>query len=162
MTYMLSEGAARKLRDLLRDPSALVPTNIGQTRKVRPDAGGGGRGGGGKFHFDIQVGQKDKDGKTPVTVGEGLVQIGGYTYAAPEQTVHAEDGEAILCVRVALPGGSCSCEWFASLDELNQAQDDMGYYIFPLAKFSEGRKVLDCRPLPQAGIWEDRVKGDEE
>ena len=149
MQYMLSESAARKLRTLLRDPSAAIPTQIGQTRKVRPDSAGGVVAGT-RFHFDLEI----KDGEA--TVGEGFVQVGGYSYASSEQSVELPEGDALLCLRVDLDGGSVTAEFFTDVGELNAAQDDMRYYIFPIYKISNGAKAVDYRPLPQAGCWESR------
>lgn len=109
---------------------------------------------GARFHFAYN---KDDDGNggTTVTIGDGAVQIGGYTYFAEHGGVaDMGDGTQYVCVVVTLATGSVSFRAFGSTTALNAAQADMSKYIFPLYKVVDYAIAMDYRPMPNAGSWE--------
>lgn len=120
-----------------------------------PDFSGGGKS---KFHFEWTPGLS---GETPVgMVGEGAVQIGGYTYFSEGGLVQGIDQEHVsadwwVCTRVGLTD-PVGIDFIAydSLSALNAAQGDHSKYIFPLYKVNDLKVQVDYRPLPNAGCWE--------
>lgn len=112
-----------------------------------------------KFHFKYTHTVETEEGETEpthtVSIGEGVVQIGGYTYFAQGGTVSNMDGGTrYVCAVVSLPGGSVTFNAYASTTALNSAQSDMSKYIFPLYKVVDYAVEVDYRPMPNAGCWE--------
>ena len=46
---------------------------------------------------------------------------------------------------------------YQSTSALNAAQLDVTKYIFPIYKVTDYAVVLDYRPMPNAGVWEDET-----
>lgn len=93
---------------------------------------------------------------TQASIGEGAVQIGGYTYFSNGGTVAgAGAGTWWICVQCQLgPQVQVGFAKYASTSDLNYAQGDLTKYIFPLYKVSGGQVLVDYRPMPNAGCWE--------
>lgn len=109
---------------------------------------------GARFHFSYNK-EDDGNGGTTVTIGDGAVQIGGYTYFVEHDEVdNMSGGTQYICVVVNLAGGSATFRAYASTAALNQAQGDMSKYIFPLYKVVDYAITMDYRPMPNAGSWE--------
>lgn len=118
-----------------------------------PGGGGGGQPGS-KFHFAFITELVDEQAVRKI--GEGAVQIGGYTYFVAEQQL-AQDissGTWYVCVRVELASGTAGFVAYNSTSALRSAQANMAYYIFPIYRTANGAVDLDYRPLPNAGSWE--------
>lgn len=151
---MLSERAAEKLKKLLRDVGAVVPAKTSHVRKVRPDVPPGSSP---SFHFALRIAEDEssQSGGLTATVGEGAVQVGGYTYFHEEESISlSSDASGYLCVKTDLTSGAVSCQLYESAEALKTAQDDMAHYVFPIYRIDDGRKSMDYRPLPNAGCWE--------
>ena len=107
------------------------------------------------FHFKYSSEYDPEEDETTVTIGEGAVQIGGYTYfAAEDEVLNMDDGTQYVCAVVALGTGAVTFAAYASTSALNTAQSDMTKYIFPLYKVVDYKVELDYRPMPNAGCWE--------
>lgn len=133
----------------------IVDSTTGQTRTVKilaTDDGSlssDGRG----FHFGYT--KTASNGTTTVTIAEGVVNIGGYSYFAAGGVVAGMgNGTQYVCAVVALSSGSVSFAAYASPAALNMAQSDMTRYIFPLYKVVDYDVEVDYRPMPNAGCWE--------
>lgn len=149
MKYVLGENAARFLREQMAKDRNYKPAQPLPSREVRRDFAGG-VSSKPKFHFAF------KPGASSISIGEGAVQIGGYTYFVAEQAL-VEDissGTWYVCVRVALAMGTATFTAFGSTSALQAAQADMAYYVFPLYRTVDGVVDLDYRPMPNAGSWE--------
>lgn len=110
-----------------------------------------------KFHFALS---SSPDGRY-IYVGDGAVQIGGYTsFVSGSRVVDMpaspENRTGIVCVEVDLAFGDLPGTFRLYTDEeaVNAAQDDSGMFVSPLYKFDRGAVVLDYRPLPSLGSWE--------
>ena len=55
------------------------------------------------------------------------------------------------------PAGTTSFVAFSSTSDINSAQLDVTKYIFPIYKVTDYAVVLDYRPMPNAGVWEDET-----
>ena len=109
------------------------------------------------FHFRFSTSTTTTNGETSTSasIGEGAVQIGGYTYFSGGGTISGMDGGTkYVCAVVSLPGGSVTFNAYASTTALNSAQSDMSKYIFPLYKVVDYAVEVDYRPMPNAGCWE--------
>ena len=108
-----------------------------------------------KFLFAYSYEYDADEDETTVTIGEGAVQVGGYTYFSQGGTATTvTSGTCYLCAVVALGSGTVSFKGYATPAALNTAQSDMTKYIFPLYKLLDYNVVLDYRPMPNAGCWE--------
>ena len=158
MNYVLSEKSAAWLRRQMAKDRGYKPATAAPSRLVRREAAGGT--GNPAFHFKYthSVEAAEEAGGDPthtVTIGEGAVQIGGYTYFAQGGTVsNMDDGTRYVCAVVSLPGGSVTFNAYASTTDLNSAQSDMSKHIFPLYKVVDYAVKVDYRPMPNAGCWE--------
>lgn len=155
MKYVLSESSAQWLREQMarsRGYTAATPT---PSRQIKRDFASGT--GAPKFHFKFSTTTTTSGGTTTTTatVGEGAVQIGGYTYFAAGGTVaNMGSGTQYVCVVVTLATGAVTFAAYSSTSALNTAQSELSRYIFPLYKVVDYAIALDYRPLPQAGCWE--------
>lgn len=147
MKYVLGESAARFLREQMAKERGYKPAQPLPSREVRRDFAGGVSP---KFHFAF------KPGASSISIGEGAVQIGGYTYFVAEQALvdDISSGTWYVCVRVSLAFGTATFAAFSSTSALQAAQADMAYYVFPLYRTVDGVIDLDYRPMPNAGSWE--------
>ncbi len=158
MNYVLSEKAAKWLRRQMAKDRGYKPATAAPSRLIRRDASGGG--GNPAFHFKYSHSEEPPeveggDSTHTVSIGEGVVQIGGYTYFSQGGTVSNMDGGTrYVCAVVSLPGGSVTFYAYASTSALNSAQSDMSKYIFPLYKVIDYAVKIDYRPMPNAGCWE--------
>lgn len=108
---------------------------------------------GSRFHFAYS--KTVENNTTTVTIGEGVVNIGGYSYFSGGGTVsNMGGGTKYICAVVALGAGTVTFAAYASTSAINSAQSDMSKYIFPLYKTVDYVIVLDFRPMPNAGCWE--------
>lgn len=107
-----------------------------------------------KFHFKFKAEYDSGDEEWSYSIGEGAVQIGGYTYFAAEGEVALDAGTQYVCAVVTLGTGAVTFAAYASTAALNTAQSDMTKYIFPLYKVVDYKVELDYRPMPNAGCWE--------
>lgn len=115
--------------------------------KVEPNDGA-------KFHFGYNK-EDDGEGGVTVTIDDGVVQIGGYTYFVSHgEVANMGEGTQYVCVEVSLGNGAATFKAYASPAALNTAQSDMTKYIFPLYKVVDYAVALDYRPMPNAGCWE--------
>ena len=156
MKYLLSEKCAQWLRKQMAKDRSYHPAAAAPSRLVRRDTSGG-VGGTASFHFKYSHSTATSGGQTTheVTIGEGAVQIGGYTYFASGGAVaNMGDGTKYVCAVVAISSGAVTFAAYASTSALNTAQSDMAKYIFPLYKVVDYAVVLDYRPMPNAGCWE--------
>lgn len=110
----------------------------------------------GQFHFGIKIEHEDESSMAEITIGDGAVQIGGYTYFTDSErsTEINGDGEHIIAMKVGLGDRSFEIVDVPDMDSLNNMQDDMNFYIFPLYKIEDFKVVRDYRPMPNAGCWE--------
>lgn len=109
------------------------------------------------FHFRFISTTQTANGQTTTTysIGEGAVQIGGYTYFTAGGTITGMgSGTKYVCAVVALASGAISFAAYASTSALQTAQSDLTKYIFPLYKVVDYSVALDYRPMPNAGCWE--------
>ena len=176
MKYVLDENAARFLRELMAKERGYKPAQPLRPREVKRDFAGGG-GSGPPFHFRyshvVETAEGESQPTHTVTIGEGAVQLGGFTVFAAGGTVSGMgDGTKWICVRVALtsgsgssgsgssgstPAGTTTFVAFSSTSDINSAQLDVTKYIFPIYKVTDYAVVLDYRPMPNAGVWEDET-----
>ena len=106
-----------------------------------------------KFHFAYTV--NDASNPPVVHIGDGAVQIGGYTYFAGGGNVsNMGSGTRYICAVVALGSGTVTFKAYSSTTALRTEQSDMTKYIFPLYKVDDYEVELDYRSLPNAGCWE--------
>lgn len=116
----------------------------------------GGGGGGSRFHFAYSA--ETGEGSTTVTIGEGAVQLGGFTHFIASGNVnYMGSGTQWICVVVDLSDGSGRFVAYSNVSALNAAQLDVSKYVFPIYKVVDYEVVLDYRPLPNAGVWEDET-----
>lgn len=157
MNYMLTERAANALRKLLRDANAVVPAPHQSPRKTRPDFASMAKSSdGSKFLFRIKFGVDEVSEEKKVTISEGAVQIGGYTYFVEEQQLVGLYESFYLCLFVDLSSSEATIEQIEDEDAMKAAQDDMGKFVIPLYKIVDGEVAVDYRPMPFLGIWEDQ------
>ena len=105
------------------------------------------------FHFGYT--KTTSSGTTTVSIGEGVVNIGGYTYFAAGGTVSGMgSGTQYVCAVVTLASGAVSFAAYSTTSALNAAQGDLTKYIFPLYKVVDYEISVDYRPMPNAGSWE--------
>lgn len=169
--YVLGENAARFLRDQMANARGYTPAQPLRPREVKRDFAGGG-GSGPPFHFryshEVETAEGESQPTHTVTIGEGAVQLGGFTVFVAGGTVSGMgDGTKWICVQVALtsgsgssgstPAGTTTFVAFSSTSDLNSAQLDVTKYIFPIYKVTDYAVVLDYRPMPNAGVWEDET-----
>lgn len=174
--YVLGENAARFLRDQMANARGYTPAQPLRPREVKRDFAGGG-GSGPPFHFRYSHSVETEEGETQpthtVTIGEGAVQLGGFTVFSAGGTVSGMGaGTKWICVQVALtsgsgssgsgasgstPAGTTTFVAFSSTADINSAQLDVTKYIFPIYKVTDYAVVLDYRPMPNAGVWEDET-----
>lgn len=158
MNYVLTESTARWLREQMarsRGYSAAAQT---PSRQIKRDFGGA-PAAQPKFHFRYTHTVETEEGEIEpthtVTIGEGAVQIGGYTYfSAGGSVANMGSGTVYVCAVVTLGSGGVMFAAYASAAALNTAQSDMTKYIFPLYKVVDYKVELDYRPMPNAGCWE--------
>ena len=158
MNYVLTEKTAQWLRTQMAKSRGYHPAPAAPSRLLRRDAVGGT--GGPAFHFKYSHTASTSGGQTThtVTIGEGAVQLGGFTHFVASGTVaNMAGGTVWVCVQVALGTGTGSFVAFQSTVALNTAQLDVTKYIFPIYKVTDYAVVLDYRPLPNAGVWEDET-----
>lgn len=107
-----------------------------------------------KFHFKwgTELSGETKYGK----VGEGVVQIGGYScFSGGGRVDNCTSADNWVCVNVDLVSQpSLSFVAYDSISALNYAQGDHSKYVFPLYKVRNWAVVVDYRPMPNAGCWE--------
>ena len=160
MNYVLSQKAARWLEAQMAKSASYQPATAAPSRLVRRDMAGGG-GGSPAFHFKYSHTATTSGGQTThtVTIGEGAVQLGGFTIFASQGTVASglTSGTCYVCASVALSTGTVSFVGYSSTSAIQSAQLDMTKYIFPLYKLNDYAVVLDYRPMPNAGVWEDET-----
>ena len=155
MKYVLSDSTARFLRELKAKAGgyqAAAPTPPRQLKRDTSTVSGTP-----KFHFRYTTAAETSGGQTTTTasIGEGVVQIGGYSYFTAGGTVaNMGSGTRYVCVVVTLASGAVSFAAYATTAALNLAQSDLSTYIFPLYKVVDYVVSVDYRPLPQAGCWE--------
>lgn len=113
-----------------------------------------------KFHFAWST-SLSGSGQNIVTVahiGEGVVQIGGYSYFSGGGDVQdLLSTQQYVCAEVSLADGSAGSiafKGYNSISALVTAQRDLSKYIFPLYKTQNYKVVVDYRPMPNAGCWE--------
>lgn len=160
MKYVLGENAARFLREQMAKERAYRPAQPLPSREVRRDFAGGS--GAPPFHFKYAHSVHTEEGETEpthtVTIGEGAVQLGGFTHFIAAGNVSGMDeGTMWICVQVGLTDASGAFVAFDSVAALNSAQLDVTKYIFPIYKVTDYTVVLDYRPMPNAGVWEDET-----
>lgn len=158
MKYVLGESAARFLREQMAKERAYKPAQPLPSREVRRDFAGGG--GSPPFHFKYQHSSATSGGTTThtVTIGEGAVQLGGFTHFVSSGSVSGmASGTVWICVQIALSSGAGSFVAYQSTSALNAAQLDVTKYVFPIYKVTDYAVVLDYRPMPNAGVWEDET-----
>ncbi len=156
MKYVLSERAARWVERKMAEDRSYKPATGAPSRLVRRDMAGGTKGEP-AYHFKYSHTQSTSGGQTThtVTIGEGAVQIGGYTYfSAGGTATTVTSGTCYLCAVVALASGTVTFKGYATTAALNTAQADMTKYIFPLYKLVDYAVDVDYRPMPNAGCWE--------
>ena len=158
MNYVLTESTARWLREQMTRSRGYTAAAQTPSRQIKRDFGGA-PAAQPKFHFKYTHTVETEEGETEpthtVTIGEGAVQIGGYTYFAAEGEVSGMgDGTEYVCCVVTLGTGGVTFVAYASTAALNTAQSDMTKYIFPLYKVVDYKVELDYRPMPNAGCWE--------
>ena len=108
---------------------------------------------GSRFHFAYS--KQTENGSTTVEIGEGVVNIGGYSYFSGGGTVSdMGSGTKYVCAVVALSAGTVTFKAYASTTAVRTAQSDMSKYIFPLYKTVDYVVAVDYRPMPNAGCWE--------
>lgn len=108
---------------------------------------------GSRFHFAYT--KTTENNTTTVAIGEGVVNIGGYSYFSGGGTVSGMGvGTKYICAVVAISSGSVSFVAYASTSAINTAQGDLTKYIFPLYKTVDWVVTVDYRPMPNAGCWE--------
>ena len=161
MKYVLGESAARFLREQMVKDRSYKPAQPLPSREVRRDFAGVASAPAAKFHFKYTHEESSSGGQTThtVTIGEGAVQIGGFTIFASQGTVASglTSGTCYICAQVVLSTGAVSFVGYASTSAIQSAQLDMTKYIFPLYKLNDYAVVLDYRPMPNAGVWEDET-----
>lgn len=158
MNYVLSERAARWLEREMAKSASYNASAQSPSRLVRRDFAGGG--GSPPFHFRYQHSSATSGGTTThtVTIGEGAVQLGGFTHFVSSGSVSGmASGTVWICVQIALSSGTGSFVAYQSTAALNAAQLDVTKYIFPIYKVTDYAVVLDYRPMPNAGVWEDET-----
>ena len=158
MKYVLGEGAARFLREQMAKDRSYKPAQPLPSREVRRDFAGGG--GSPPFHFKYRHSSATSGGTTThtVTIGEGAVQLGGFTHFIDGGSMSGlTNGTNWICVQIALSNGTGSFVAYQSTAALNAAQLDVTKYIFPIYKVTDYAVVLDYRPMPNAGVWEDET-----
>lgn len=111
-----------------------------------------------KFHFawSTYLSGSSQNQVTVAHIGEGAIQIGGYSYFSDGGDVQdVLSGTYYVCAKCNL-GTSVTIEFekYNDLSALNAAQGDLTKYIFPLYKINDGEVVVDYRPMPNAGCWE--------
>lgn len=159
MNYVLSERAAKWIEAQMAKSRGYRPAEAAPSRLVRRGAAGGGTGGP-PFHFKYTHTATTEGGQTThtVTIGEGAVQLGGFTHFVASGAVSGmASGTVWVCVQIALSSGTGSFVAYSSTAALNTAQLDVTKYIFPIYKVTDYAVVLDYRPMPNAGVWEDET-----
>ena len=102
------------------------------------------------FHFNVDI----HDGKAYFS--EGIVQVGGISYYVGEHELECDETSAYyVCVKVNLKNNTTEIYAEPSFGNINEAQKDMSYYIFPIYRILEGKVEVDYRPMPNAGCWEE-------
>lgn len=155
MNYVLTESTAKWLREQMARSRGYVPAQPLPARQVKRDFAAST--GAPKYHLRYSTQTTTEGGQTTTTasIGEGAVQIGGYTYFTNGGTVaNMGSGTQYVCAVVALASGTVSFSAYASTSALNTAQSDMSKYIFPLYKVVDYKVEIDYRPMPNAGCWE--------
>lgn len=146
----IGDNDTAKFRDI-----TLVDATTGQEKTVKILATDDGSlsSDGRRFHFGYT--KTTSSGETTVTIGEGVVNIGGYAYFSAGGTVaNMGSGTQYVCAVVTLASGSVTFAAYSSTSALNTAQSDMSKYIFPLYKVVDYNVEIDYRPMPNAGCWE--------
>ncbi len=152
MNYVLSEKSANWLKSQM-EASRRYNGKANPTRLVRRDDSMPINKT--KFHFKLA---RNEDYPEKWDIGEGVVQIGGFTYwfdgASALET--ATSGKALICIKVTLTAGTSQAIAYGSgyVSQLLSDQADMRYYIFPLYLLEDNALILDYRPMPNAGCWE--------
>ena len=155
MNYVLTERSMQWLREQMARTRGYTPATQTPSRQVRRDTSSAT--GTPHYHFRYNHSASTSGGQTThtVAIGEGAVQIGGYTYFSPGGSVaNMGSGTQYVCVVVTLASGAISFAAYASTSALNTAQSDLSKYIFPLYKVVDYSVMLDFRPMPNAGCWE--------
>lgn len=154
--YVLGENAARFLREQMANARGYQPAQPLPSRQLKRDMSTTSTGGP-NFHLRFIVETETDNGTTTTTysIGEGAVQIGGYTYfTAGGEIANLGSGTQYVCAVVALGAGTVTFAAYASTALLNVAQSDMSKYIFPLYRLNNYSVEMDYRPMPNAGCWE--------
>ena len=155
MNYVLTESTMKWLREQMARSRGYTPAAQTPSRQVKRDLSI--PTGQPHYHFRYSTSTTTENGTTSTTasIGEGAVQIGGYTYFTAGGTVaNMGSGTKYVCVVVTLGSGTVSFAAYASTSALNQAQSDLSKYIFPLYRVVDYSVDLDYRPMPNAGCWE--------
>jgi len=132
----------------------VVASDGGDGEPIPFSGGGGEPTEGPKFHF------KPTLSGNVLTVGRGVVNVGGFTYqhAQSTQINIPSTGLAVVCAKVNIEIGASDrtveIEYYDSYETLTANQADYLYYIFPLYEFNGGVMTIDYRPMPNAGCWE--------
>lgn len=153
--YVLGESAARFLREQMANARGYQPAQPLPSRQLKRDVSMST--GGPNYHLRYIVSTQTNNGTTTTTysIGEGAVQIGGYTYfTAGGSIANIGSGVQYVCAVVDLSTGTVAFAAYASTALLNVAQSDMSKYIFPLYRLVDYVVELDYRPMPNAGCWE--------
>jgi hypothetical protein len=107
------------------------------------------------FHFKLKAEYDSENEEATYSIGEGAVQIGGYTYFSSGGEIgDVSSGTMYVCVVVSLSVGGVSFAVYSDMAALNSAQGDHSKYIFPIYKLVDGKIAVDYRPMPNAGCWE--------
>ena len=110
-------------------------------------------GDGARFHFAYS--KQTANGSTTASIGEGVVQIGGYSYFSGGGTISGMGGGTrYVCAVVTISSGGVSFVAYQTTGAINTAQGDLTKYIFPLYKTVDYIVAVDYRPMPNAGVWE--------
>lgn len=113
-----------------------------------------------KFHFawSTSLSGSGQNRITTAHIGEGVVQIGGYSYFSGGGDVqNLLSTQQYVCAEVSLADGSAGSiafKGYNSISALVTAQRDLSKYIFPLYKTQNYAVEVDYRPMPNAGCWE--------
>ena len=155
MNYVLTESTMQWLREQMARSRGYTPAAQTPSRQVKRDTSM--PTGQPHYHLRFISTTQTSNGQTTTTysIGEGAVQIGGYTYFTAGGTITGMgSGTRYVCAVVTLASGTVAFAAYASTSALQTAQSDLTKYIFPLYKVVDYSVALDYRPMPNAGCWE--------
>jgi hypothetical protein len=163
VNYVLTEQTMQWLRAQMARSGAYTPAAQTPSRQVKRDVAPSGSP---KFQFAYKHAFDPENDEHTVTIGEGAVQIGGVTYLfAGGEVEDVGEGTQYICLHVDVENGSAIeyYEAYASIEEINEAQEDGAYEseygesgfqtrIFPLYRIEDYAVKLDMRPLLTADV----------